>query len=150
VRAIENDLYVFEWGLDLLQYRDRNLVVRKQITPHDGMDVFSVLLDRQFVDFPLSVGKRWEFSVSEHPNRRVFEFYVLDIETIATPAGSFEAFKIMEQTRVIRGGRPGGSFTLRYLWYAPEVKFLVETLQVGGEPLYEMDPDYQLVAFDLK
>ncbi len=144
VRAVEDDLYVFEWGLDLWQYRDRDFVLRKQITPHDGNEVFSVFLNKTFMDFPLSVGKSWEFRIGNRPRTRTITLTVIGIETIKTPAGSFEAFKIYEESR------GGGPITLRYWWYSPEVKFPVELLQIGGDTMSWQEQEYQLIAYDVK
>jgi hypothetical protein len=63
VRAIDKDQYVFEWGLDLWRYYDHNLILRKQITPEDGKDVFTSLVKHRTIDFPLAVNKTWEYRI---------------------------------------------------------------------------------------
>lgn len=165
VRAIEKDLYVFEWGLDLLRYYDQNLVLRKQMTPEDEKEVFTSLLKQRTMDFPLSVNKAWEFRVfiasgkarRGDPVRwwRVFSFKVLGAETIQTPAGTFGAFKIEENSyeTACVGAGPCDTIedtsTVRHLWYSPVVKAFIKVRLVKGEPGEEQDLDYNLIAYRL-
>jgi uncharacterized caspase-like protein len=166
VRAVNNGQYVFEWGFDLLRYYDENLVLRGQTTPEDGKDVFTDLLRKQIIDFPLSIDKSWEFEFQTYRGagwreRRVFRFKVLGIETIQTAAGTFEAFKIQEMSHVTwcAGCRAySGTLGIRYWWYAPEVKYPVRISTVvtprsqirAVAVAVETDQDYELEAFELK
>ena len=42
------------------------------------------------------------------------------------------------------------TLTVRHLWYAPEAKFIVKVAGVRGNYMSEQEPDYELIAFDLK
>lgn len=166
VRAIEKDVYVFEWGLDLLQYRDREFVLRRQITPDEGKEVFSLLLNKKILDFPLSVGKSWEDriltfqtssrarAVGGYKEWREFTFKVLGVETVQTRGGDFAAFKIEERSIENACGRycnyKDDTLVVRHLWYAPEAKFPVKVKHVSGTPWEEQEPEYELIAYDLK
>lgn len=163
VRAIEKDLYVFEWGLDLLQYRDRNLVLRKQVTQEDKQDVYTRLLNQPLLDFPLSVNKTWTFQILlfERSGRvlyrrwRVFEFRVVVVEAVETAAGTFPALKIEEISKEIEC-REGplcednpDTVVVRHLWYSPPAKGFVKVRLVKGEPSEDQDQDYELIAYRL-
>ena len=166
VRAIEKDQYVFEWGSDLWRYYDQNLVLRKQVTPEDGKEVRTSLLTRQTIEFPLATNKTWGFryrlvvtQAGGVPSGtgvwREFSFKVLGAETINTPAGPFGTFKVEETSNESQclGGvcrTPDDTLTVRHLWYAPETKFIVKVAGVTGRYISEQEPDYELIAFDLK
>ncbi len=45
---------------------------------------------------------------------------------------------------------PDNTLTVRHLWYAPEAKFIVKVAGVRGSYISEQEPDYELIAFDLK
>jgi|SRR5713226_8200069 len=85
---------------------------------------------------------------------RVFTFKVLGAETIQTPAGTLGAFKIEESSYETECRLPcetlANTTVVRHLWYAPEVKFPVKAARVRRVPTQEQEPDYELVAFELK
>ena len=160
VRAIEKDQYVFEWGLDLWRYYDQNLVLIKQVTPEDGKEVFTSRLWRRTMEFPLAANKTWKFryriaSIMGGTVWQEFSFKVLETETINTPAGPFGTFKVEVTSDEVQC-RAGGcetldeTLTVRHLWYAPEAKFIVKVAGVRGRYISEQEPDYELIAFDLK
>jgi len=165
VRAIEKDQYVFEWGLDLWRYYDQNWVLRKQVTPENGKEVLTSLLGRRTMEFPLAANKTWKFRYklgggaggvpSGTGEWREFSFKVLGTETINTPAGPFGTFKVEETSYEVQclGSAchtPDSTVTVRHLWYAPEAKFIVKVAGVRGRYISEQEPDYELIAFDLK
>jgi hypothetical protein len=86
---------------------------------------------------------------------REFSFKVLGTETINTPAGPFGTFKVEETSYELdcRFGNchtPDDTLTVRHLWYAPAAKFIVKVAEVRGRYTAEQEPDYELIAFDLK
>ncbi|MFO7709167.1 MAG: caspase family protein [Desulfobacterales bacterium] len=81
----------------------------------------------QNLNFPLFVGKKWadEYQAIASDNRfKTFKnsYHVTAIETVATQAGSFRAFKIR------RNYSATGLTQNRdvYYWYSPDVKFVVK------------------------
>ena len=86
---------------------------------------------------------------------REFSFKVLGTETINTPADPFGTFKVEETSNESQclGGvcqTLDDTLTVRHLWYAPEAKFIVKVAGVRGSYMSEQEPDYELIAFDLK
>ena len=171
VRAIERDQYVFEWGLDLVRYYDRELILRRQITPENGKDFPSYLEKQRAMNFPLSVNKNWDFRILIskfepliHGTRyyyRVYSSNVLGTETIQIPAGTFGAFKVEDTVYEILCLSMNASnrncntlpntTTVRDWWYSPEVKFPVKMMtRVKGPDLTGQEPDYELTAYELK
>ena len=169
VSAIERDQYVFEWGLDLVRYYDRELILRRQITPENGKDFPSYLEKQRAMAFPLSVNKNWDFRILIskfepliHGTRyyyRVHSSNVLGTETIQIPAGTFGAFKVEDTVyEVLCRSRSTTSCnaplpnttTVRHWWYSPEVKFPVKMARVQGSYMTGEEPDYELTAYELK
>lgn len=86
---------------------------------------------------------------------QILRFKVLGTETINTPAGSFGTFKVemtSDEVQVRQGYREtlDETLTVYHLWYAPEAKFIVKLARVRGRNIAEQEPDYELIAFDLK
>jgi len=160
VRAIEKDQYVFEWGSDLWRYYDQNLELITQVTPEDGKEVFTSRLSRRTLEFPLAANKTWQFrfriaSIMGGTVWQDVRFKVLGTETINTPAGPFGTFKVevtYDEVQSRQGYREtlDETLTVRHLWYAPEAKFIVKVAGVRGRYTAEQEPDYELIAFDLK
>ena len=160
VRAVEKDQYVFEWGSDLWRYYDQDLVLIKQVTPQDGKEVFTSRFWRRTMEFPLAANKTWtfRFRISSIMGGTVWQeisFKVLGTETINTPAGPFGTFKVemtSDQVQFRQGYREtlDETLTVHHLWYAPEAKFIVKLAQVKGRYIADQEPDYELIAFDLK
>jgi len=83
------------------------------------------------VSFPLFVGKKWS-SEKTYLMGRDGEFYhfqftyiVKAYETVTTPAGSFQAFRLLRKHRNLDKGLSG----TREFWYSPEVKAIVKDEQ---------------------
>jgi hypothetical protein len=86
---------------------------------------------------PLAVGEEWR---SEHESRSTQSSYaakasvatkVTAQETITTPAGTFETFKIESQRREVSGADPSKSSEFQNTeWYAPQVNYWVRRLIV--------------------
>ena len=80
------------------------------------------------VSFPLFVGKKWS-SEKTYLMGRDGEFYhfqftyiVKDYETLTTPAGSFQAFRILRKHHNLDKGVTG----TKEFWYSPEAKVIVK------------------------
>jgi hypothetical protein len=165
IRSIDKELYVLECDSNRWQYFDRDLVLRKEVTS-GGRGLYPPLLNQRLLHFPLSIGNSWEFKImtgkrpladgaKSFPSYwRNFRYQVTGSETIETPAGTFGAFKIEERSRETVCDSfcedvPNTS-VIRYLWYAPETRFIVKVAHVSGEPWEGEDPDYELISLDLK
>jgi hypothetical protein len=90
--------------------------------PHDGHGV----------RFPLAVGKEWrsEF-VSSNVKTGVnmkgsSSSKIVAQETVATPAGTFETFKVERQVKEFNAADPSRSTEAQFvLWYAPQINHWV-------------------------
>ena len=81
----------------------------------------------EWLDYPLSIGKKWRVvfvgtSTQSDPNTYINKYKVLKVETKSVKAGKFKTFKI-RMTQTIIGGGKG----VKYLWYAPDVKRIILT-----------------------
>jgi PEGA domain len=168
VRAVEEGQYVFEWGSNLLRYYDQNLFLRKQTAPQDGKEIGSALLNQRDIEFPLSANKTWNFRILREEIKGswrgrearsrwlIVNFKVLGSETIQTPAGAFGAFKIERSSRIVvcpyssQCDDAAPPSLVRHLWYAPETRSVIKIKHVSGVSTQDSEPEYELVAFDLK
>jgi len=88
------------------------------------------------LQFPLTVGKRWEYrgnarnQVTGFSGQISNKFEVTDFEDVVTPAGTFPAFKIVSENSTY--------------WYSPSAKTIVRLL-VGSGSVFR---DFELVVFD--
>jgi hypothetical protein len=93
--------------------------------------------DRQLLQFPLSIGKKWstrfEQATSSSAARKLTtETNVTGLEEITTPAGKFRAFKIERwgsAAAVKNAGKAPGSKTRNYEWtyyYSPQTQSIVK------------------------
>ena len=79
------------------------------------------------LNFPLTVGKQWKrnynatYIGSNQPIPRTATYEVKGIEQIATPAGTFRAFKLESDDR-----HSGRDFWITNYWYSPETKSIVK------------------------
>jgi hypothetical protein len=120
-----------------LAYYDKNLVLLK-IEREPGQPADTATLgfvpagpDFKFWDFPLTVGKTWNFSgAGLFRNNRANYSYVNTLEgyeDVTTKAGTFKAFKLRRDVTIqmgdSRGGRP--SWT-EMNWFAPAAKSTVK------------------------
>lgn len=101
--------------------------------------------DTQAYQFPLTVGKTWAvdysflddtananptggFKPTAIPSRRVGNATIVAIEKITTPAGTFDAYRIVQQGTLTQPSTQGGNsptFDSQYYetnWYAPAAK----------------------------
>lgn len=84
----------------------------------------------RYFQFPLTVGKKWEGTLIGGKTPLTAEYNVRGIETITTPAGSFQTFKIEQQVSGIRtfpgiGTIIGYSLTTVY-FYSPLSRSIVK------------------------
>ena len=86
---------------------------------------------RKMLNFPLFVGKKWDDRVETYGKRtssRVTYFIDFNVdkqENIVTPAGNFNAFRIVAKITYdhAQSGRGEASYKV---WYSPQVKFLAK------------------------
>jgi hypothetical protein len=133
-----------ENGEALRLTRDLNVIE----SPRDRASDFRLL------DFPLAVGKRWQFvndwvfkpKGSKGTSRA--DVTVIAYEKIAVPAGEFHAFKLTSRES-LGGTSPIGSVyageTTRTYWYAPEARAIVKL--VSHNP-YVGTSTVELVGFE--
>jgi len=108
------------------------------------------------LDFPLTVGKRWQFDTDwtfkpkASKGRASISVVVAAYERVTVPAGTFDAYRIESRERH-SGRSPIGSVydaeVLRTYWYAPEASAIVK--RVTKHP-YLGPSTVELVALDLK
>ena len=92
--------------------------------------------DGQFLQFPLSVGKKWSTQYRQEilggVRNLTTETNVLGLEEITTPAGKFSAFKIERwggAAGVATRGKSPGSKTRHFQWtyyYSPQTQSIVK------------------------
>jgi hypothetical protein len=97
---------------------------------------------------PLEVGKKLTFQVSGADDKGVQTNWLNTLaveryEKTQTPAGTFDAFVILSQTRLFSGS---GTWERRF-WYAPEVGYTVNSkyTMVQGTPPRNVPPDWYIV-----
>lgn len=88
---------------------------------------------KQMLQFPLSIGNKWttayevDSRATSLPIRRSGETKVTGIEQIATPAGTFRAFKIERYETGSKDTRRGGNERATYTYYySPKVRGIVK------------------------
>jgi hypothetical protein len=86
----------------------------------------------QNLKFPLSAGQKWKYSYrwkaqgAKNPSTRNVEIEVAGIEQVATPAGTFKAFKLQQNAFWPRPQL--GQFTSTTIYfYSPETKSVVKS-----------------------
>ena len=140
VVKVEGDVTVFRGYPNCptcLAHYDKNLVLLK-IEQENGQPADTGRLgfvpmgpDFKFWDFPLEVGKAWNFSgrglFRNNPGTWAYGNTVEKHEDVTTKAGTFKAFKVRRdiviQTMDSRGGRPSWTDTS---WFAPAAKTTVK------------------------
>jgi hypothetical protein len=116
--------------------------------PHDGPGIH----------LPLEVGKEWRFEYFQINVRTNARFKVSSItkvlgrESVTTPAGSFDAFKIERQARAFNIAAPSiVSESQVVLWYAPEVnRWVRRTSLTKLEKRTRSKTSEELTAFSRK
>jgi hypothetical protein len=159
VVKVEGDVTVFQGYPNCptcLVSVDKNLVLLK-IDQENGQPADTGRLgfvpmgaEWKFWDFPLTVGKKWDFSGKGFfRNNRVNYSYANTLEgyeDVTTKAGTFKAFKVRRdvtiQTMDSRGGRP--SWT-EMIWFAPAAKTAVKftTTNANGT-------EWELASYSVK
>ena len=95
------------------------------------------------LQFPLAVGKQWSGTCRRFDQGRLVGTYagaykVAGVETVTTPAGTFQTFRVEGQTHELRAPTRLWHFTH---WYAPEVRMEVR--------LRAEEPDGSVTEFEL-
>jgi hypothetical protein len=90
--------------------------------------------------WPLQVGKRWQYQGTLEDQKRkesVRDSYkVLGVESVAVPAGTFQAFQIVREVE---------SVVVDQYWYAPDVRWYVKWVgRRGKEEFQEVLQEYTL------
>jgi hypothetical protein len=73
------------------------------------------------------------------------EFRVISHEAVSVVAGTFKSFKIEVNQTNLAGRFTSGKV---YLWYSPEVKFLVK-LEYEKIPYWRSQRNFELILFKL-
>jgi hypothetical protein len=133
---------------------DKEWVLLKQLGPNNeeitAPTLDQPLIGKKWMPFPISVGAEWRVEFRTKPTGfRNVSFYtdtfdVVGFEKVEVPAGSFMAFKIKVDRRT------QGIWSIRYLWYAPQVEYYVKfrTAPEESHQAYETTfKNYQLVSF---
>lgn len=155
VVGFEGDLAQVEWktppfgpAKGMLFY-DRDRVIRKAIKPNgevvtaQGREWPYDRIGQRELDFPLQVGKSWDFSFTSGSGDLGTRYYkVVACEEVSTPAGKFSALKIEVFIRL-----PRWSGTSHF-WYAPTAKANVKVKFPGGFGPTALDSE--LVRYELK
>lgn len=136
----ENGLTTMRWPSGDLAFYDEALVLRKVVKKNGetvsraGAGTY-VTIGQKTLDFPLEVGKKWDYSfmampasgtgnMTSHLNR----FEVVSCHEVVVPAGKYDAFKIrVDQSAP---GSHGGTY---YLWWAPEARNYVKRQYVYSD-----------------
>jgi hypothetical protein len=164
-----------EWINEIIA-EERDVYISKYVIPQGdrkgewvqhykkgSMNVVKVLKDGQeekeqrdrvkkAYDFPLHLGKKWDYSYSVFTATRKFDaltaLKVVRVEEVEVLAGKFKAIKV-ELTQSISGS------TLRsgtaYFWYSPEVKAFIKLEFVPSDFWRTNEYNkYELVSYEHK
>lgn len=88
--------------------------------------------DPKYLDFPLEVGKKWEFKNKWTNKTRVasgrdqLDIVVSGYEKVTVPAGEFDAFKIEAKGFWNNDTSRSNGRTIRTYWFAPAAKAVVK------------------------
>ena len=118
---------------------DKDRVLQRVVKPSGRIVVqrsaaeYALLGLKEF-DFPLQIGKEWEYLFEGKNLTGITGSYrdrkrITACEDLTTPAGKLEAFKIEAERSNLRSRASGIFFT----WYAPQVKHFVKRLYVSSE-----------------
>ena len=132
---------------------DRNLVLQQMLRA-DGVSI-PAGAGRKYWEFPLEVGKTWQYATQENIGRtgaviggtsRWTEVTLLveAFEDVTVPAGTFRAFRTRRDFYVYAPGfRMGGTRWSHRFWFAPAVKWVVKfTSTKPGEQEWELTSYY--------
>jgi hypothetical protein len=144
--------------LTRLVYLDKNLAFLK-ITRADGSPpdtdagFYPVGNDWKLYEFPLEVGKEWNFGAKglffNYVNHYNYVCKVEAYEDVATKAGTFKAFRITRDISV-RAGRPIGTRSKGFSWtttewFSPAAKTAVKWTSTNSS-----HRDWELTAYTVK
>jgi len=91
-----------------------------EVFSRGNVSVHGLSSEHKWLEFPLSVGKKWKYKYHRQRRRKGRWLYpeveVVSLETVTTPAGSFSAFKITREER---------RRSYEY-WYSPATKSVVK------------------------
>lgn len=143
----------------LHRFYDNNYLITKEINMTTGAIIKVATPPAQNLNFPLFVGKKWadEYSALGSDNKfKTFKnsYEVEKFETISTPAGDYNTFKI---TRKYNPSDMVSTRTLyQYYWYSPELKIVIklqhsnETRTASGYLIHTELLSYQKASADKK
>jgi hypothetical protein len=137
VIAIEkNTIVTTQSDMGFKEYRDGNFTINKI----EGDVTERLATGSKLLDFPLFVGKSWNYPIYHRTFRGEAAIRVVGYEKLTPPAGSYDTFKLegkwFDQNRRSMG-------TFQY-WYAPSVKQIIKLLD--GNKKW----DSEMVSFSLK
>ncbi len=156
VVGLEGDLAKVKWAnptaepdKDGIVFIDPEGVIRKAIRPNgevvtkQGRGRPFDLIGQKELDFPLHVGKRWDFDYMSGSGDLGKRYYsVVACEEVSTPAGKFPALRIETEIRLPRWK---GTY---HFWYASAVKAGIKWKFPGGFGRTALDSE--LVRYELK
>jgi hypothetical protein len=124
-------------SLSLIKWREPGKDLRTSVDP-----------PQRTLDFPLEVGKKWNFSYRNLNLGATFQRWnrVEGWEEVRVPAGPFRALKIHSDGRRFDTGY---QFAEIY-WYAPAVKGLVKAESDVADRRFRESMEFELVRFDLR
>lgn len=129
-------------------HSDNNLTLTKiegdpsQITPQLAASANGW----KWLQFPLSVGKKWSFDVQGSTAHFTVDVQVKKLTTVKTKAGTFEALHL---DTCWRNNDSRWSDCGYQYWYAPAVKRIVKRDTPNSWTSSLTDSDYQLVSYTL-
>lgn len=156
VVGFDGDLAQVKWtspaaepDKDGVIFIDPEGVIRKAIRPNgevvtkQGRGSPYDQIGQRVLDFPLQVGKGWDFGYTSAAGDMGTRYYrVVACEEVSTPAGKFPALKVEASIRLPRWS---GTF---HFWYAPTVKASIKWKFPGGFGRTALDSE--LVRYELK
>ena len=158
---VKEDLYIVKSGetkSPLLEaYDKKSLNLTFNIDPQSGQKSNSENAVRKLLNFPMSVGKKWQDLISSIPGGQSnvmktnygSDFKIEGVEEIVTSAGKFKAYRIYYyQENMSSALRPSG--WIRY-WYSPGAKtWIKRTMERSQYWAKSPRKDAELVSFNLK
>lgn len=159
VIQVEGEITQIMWTNGDVAHYDKDRVIRKvvkrkgEILVKQGTGGYRTIGQKEF-DFPLQVGREWEFSYSGRPAQGSYglqTYYmhhkILACEEVVTPAGKFPALKIEVKHSSPELFAGSGVY---YLWYAPMVKNSVKQQYVPSIWWSTGILDSELIKFEVK
>ena len=154
---VKKDVYILKTArLGTLAYDRKTMNLIYGIEKDNKKDKHTEDPFRQFYDFPLSVGKKWNYVTQRGSasgplgtsTSYLSEFKVEGVEEVVTQAGAFMTFRVHYQQTNLSNQQRGW---LRY-WYSPsakkEVKVEVEKSTYWARQTWLIDRE--LVSYELK